>query len=403
MTSSAGVKGRTASPASEEHQRIIEKCQRIYYDVRLEDVAKWKQEDKSRRVVGYLPVYAPPEIFVGSGVRPIAVFGGGDQINVIRGDSYYQSYICHLPRSLVDLGLTDWRETLDGLVCPAICDVIRNVSGVWQVLFPEKLVYFLDVPQNFDPACGGKFYRHELLDLAERLCQLSGRKIQPASYSEAIKSYNKTRRAVRELVELRVERPHWVPAWEFYLVMRAGDQLPADEHTSLIKRYIDLVSKLDRPELDNARIMIVGGFCEQPPLNLIRTIERSGCYIVDDDFTLGKRFLEEDVEEGGDPFDALVNAYLEHSTFSSVKYEQDIPKTQRLVEAARQKRADGVLLMSPSFCDPSLLDRPHFQRALDEANIPYSALQYAENLGQFAPIREQTGTFAEAIKLWGDG
>ena len=62
-----------------------------------------------------------------------------------------------------------------------------------------------------------------------------------------------------------------------------------------------------------------------------------------------------------------------------------------------------MLLMSPSFCDPSLLDRPHFQRALEEANIPYSTLQYAENLGQFAPIREQTGTFAEAIKLWGEG
>ena len=166
---------------------------------------------------------------------------------------------------------------------------------------------------------------------------------------------------------------------------------------------MDVLSDLKRPEQDNARIMIVGGFCEQPPLNLIRSIERSGCYVVDDDFTLGMRFLESDVEEQGDPFAALVTTYLRHSTYSSVKYEGDVPKSQRLVETARARRADGVLLMSPSFCDPSLLDRPHFQRALEEANIPYSTLQYAENLGQFAPIREQTGTFAEAIKLWGEG
>jgi benzoyl-CoA reductase subunit C len=26
-----------------------------------------------------------------------------------------------------------------------------------------------------------------------------------------------------------------------------------------------------------------GSFCEQPPLGLIKTLERAGCYIVDDD------------------------------------------------------------------------------------------------------------------------
>ena len=85
-----------------------------------------------------------------------------------------------------------------------------------------------------------------------------------------------------------------------------------------------------------------------------------------------------------------------------MKYEGDEPKAQQLIRAVRERRADGVLLMSPSFCDPSLLDRPHFQQALEAASIPYTTLQYAENLGQFAPIREQTGTFAEAIKLWGE-
>lgn len=396
----------SASPraaAEAAHKEIIAACQRVYYDVRLEAIAAWKKEDRSRKAVAYLPVYVPREIFVGSNVRPVATFGGGDQVNVIRGDSFYQSYICHLPRSVVELGLSSWKEALDGLVAPAICDVIRNVSGVWKVLFPEKLTYFLDLPQNFATDCGGKFYRRQLEELAEHFRRLSGSKLDTDAYRQAIVKYNRNRRAVRALTQLRVDRPHWVPAWEYYLLVRAGDQLDADSHTALIEQYIELVAELDRPEQDNARIMIVGGFCEQPPLNLIKTIERSGCYLVDDDFTLGARFLEEDADETIDPFDSLVDVYLKHSTYSSVKYEGDLPKSQRIVETARLKRADGVLLMSPSFCDPSLLDRPHYQRALEDAGIPYSTLQYAENLGQFAPIREQTGTFAEAIKLWGEG
>ena len=104
----------------------------------------------------------------------------------------------------------------------------------------------------------------------------------------------------------------------------------------------------------------------------------------------------------GDSLDALVSAYLEGSMYSSVRYEGNEPKSEQLLHSVREVRASGVLLMSPSFCDPALLDRPHFQRSLDEAGVPYTSLKYAENLGQFQTIREQTGTFAEAIQLWGD-
>ena len=41
------------------------------------------------------------------------------------------------------------------------------------------------------------------------------------------------------------------------------------------------------------------------------------------------------------------------------------------------------------------------QSALDEEGISYTAFKYAENTGQMQPIREQAGTFADTIKLWG--
>jgi hypothetical protein len=41
------------------------------------------------------------------------------------------------------------------MLFPAICDVIRNLSGMWQMLFPDKYARYLDVPQNFDPEVGG--------------------------------------------------------------------------------------------------------------------------------------------------------------------------------------------------------------------------------------------------------
>ena len=42
------------------------------------------------------------------------------------------------------------------------------------------------------------------------------------------------------------------------------------------------------------------------------------------------------------------------------------------------------------------------QNVLDTAGIPHIAFKYAENSGQMQPIREQAGTFADSIKLWGE-
>ena len=39
--------------------------------------------------------------------------------------------------------------------------------------------------------------------------------------------------------------------------------------------------------------------------------------------------------------------------------------------------------------------------AVEKAGLPHTSFKYAENTGQFQVIREQAGTFADSIKLWG--
>ena len=61
-----------------------------------------------------------------------------------------------------------------------------------------------------------------------------------------------------------------------------------------------------------------------------------------------------------------------------------------------------MIFCAPSFCDPALLDRPMLAKALDDRGIAHVGLKYAENTGQFQTIREQAGTFADALKLWSE-
>ncbi len=59
-----------------------------------------------RKAIGYMPVYVPRELIHAAGMLSVGILGGGDQLEVIQGDAYYQSYICRIPRSTIELGLT---------------------------------------------------------------------------------------------------------------------------------------------------------------------------------------------------------------------------------------------------------------------------------------------------------
>ena len=213
---------------------IVERCEALFEDLKFESVRDWKAAAPGRKAIGYMPVYVPHEIIHAAGMLPVGIFGGGDQIEVIQGDAYYQSYICRIPRSTLELGLTGRLDCLDGMLFPSVCDVIRNLSGMWQIMFKDKYVRYVDVPQNYDDAIGGEFYVHEMQTLREDLGRLRGEPITDAELNASIGVYNENRKAIRDLYAYRAQKPWQAPTSEVYLLLRAGCVLPPEEHLSLI-------------------------------------------------------------------------------------------------------------------------------------------------------------------------
>jgi benzoyl-CoA reductase subunit C len=380
---------------------VVARAQALFDDLSFETVRRWKAAEPGRKVVGYMPIYVPREIIHAAGFLPLGIVGGGDQLEVIHGDAYYQSYICRIPRSTIELGVSGRLDFVDGMLFPSICDVIRNLSGMWQMMFPKMYVRYFDVPQNYKDEIGGNFYVNELMELRDNLGDLRGKPITDDELRESIAAYNENRRLVRDLYTFRAQCPWQAPAAEVYLILRAGLVLPVDEHSEMIRNYLAAAKNDERPRRDNCRVVLTGLFCEQPPLNLIKSLELAGCYVVDDDLLLVTRWLTADVPTEGPPLQNLARAFLHHSESTAAKYEPNLKeKGQHLVRAVRRSGAEGVIFASPSFCDPALLDRPMLQHVLKEADIPYIAFKYAENSGQMQPIREQAGTFADSIKLW---
>ena len=386
-----------------EFDRLVGRAKRIYEDIDLETVRAWKAAAPGRRAVGYMPIYVPREIIHAAGMLPVGIMGGGDRLEIIRGDAYFQSYICHIPRSTVEMALSRRMDCLDGMLFPSICDVIRNLSGMWALLFPGRYARYIDVPQNFDTAVGGLFWRREIEQLRADMARVAEQPITDDHIRRSIKVYNQNLRALRALYAARSETPWVFPASETYMFVRAGNLMPPEEHTEMLDAYRELALRQeDRREKDHSRVVLVGSFCEQPPLGLLITLERAGCSIVDDDLVLGSRWLTADVAETGDPLDALVEAFLHHSVQTASRYDPGTDKGRSLIDSVRRNRAEGVIFCAPSFCDPALLEQPMLVAAIEREGIPHTQFKYSEDTGQFAGIREQAGTFSDSIRLWSE-
>ncbi len=384
---------------------LLTRTKSLSDDLDLTAVKRWKGGASGRKAIGHMPTYVPRELIHAAGMLPVGVVGGGDRMEIIRGDAYFQSYICRIPRSTIELALSHRLDVLDGMLFPAICDVIRNLSGMWSMIFPDRplqpYIHYVDLPQNFDPAVGGLFWRRELETLRRDFERISGNAITDDALRASVAVYNENRRAIRDLYRARSRKPWIHPMSEAYLLLRAGNVLPVEEHTEMLREYLELAPlETERRDQDRSRVVLVGMFCEQPPHGLALTLERAGCYVVDDDFLIGLRWLQDDVPESDDPLGSLVDAYLNHSAMSASRYAPEGDRGRWVIDSVGRNTAEGVIFCAASFCDPALLDQPMLVAALDREGIPHTEFKYSEDTGQFAVIREQAGTFSDSIRLW---
>ncbi|MGP8215108.1 MAG: benzoyl-CoA reductase subunit C [Bacteroidia bacterium] len=382
-------------------EQILTECADLAFDLQFSYAKKWKASANDRLIVGYLPIYVPREIIHAANGIPVGIMGTSDRKQIIKGDAYYQSYICHLPRGIIEMALDTNFDGFDGFLFPAICDCVRNLSGMFKISKKGNFQRYFDYPQNFDPLIGGTFYREEMQKLMDDMIKINGVAVTTEKLNEAIRLYNINRRLIEKTYDIRQEFPWRLSAVDTYHILRAGITIPIEEHNKILEQVLHVIKNERGNPMDNIRVVVTGSFCEQPPVGLIKSIEMAGCYIVDDDFMLGSRWTQGDIEEGtSDPLGAITDAYLYKSTFASCFYDVGDPKGKRLVELVKKRKADGVIFSAASFCDPALLDRPQMQKECDEAGIPHINFQYHENTGQFKIIKEQAGTFSDSIKLW---
>ena len=369
----------------------------VITDVTFASVRRWKDEDRERHAIAYFPVYAPVEIFHSFGVLPVGISGAGDQLDIQHADARFGSFICSIAKTTMELGLTKHLDLFDAIYFSGICDTARNLCWVMKRNLPDVACDFLHLPQNPNSAGTVDFLESEYRRVITDMERLTGRPLNLESLRRSIALYNENRDLTRRLYALRSAAPESLPTRELYAAVRAGNFLPVEEHNQALRHLLRDVRRRTRKRRDSIRIVVEGSFCEQPPLDLINIIEQAGCYIVEDDFTLGRRWFTLDVRTDGDPVRALAAAYVHESAYSSVRHDWRKPRHEELIVKVRDHSAYAVLLLVAKFCEPAYFDYVLFRRELENASIPHLLLEFEEKMFTFDRMRTEVETFVESL------
>ena len=365
-------------------------CRELLEDPTYPTVRRWREA--GGKVVGHFQVYFPEEIVHAAGALPFKVRGG--PVEATQADSRFGSYLCSIVKTSLELVLSRHIE-LEMFVTHPICDAARNLAAVWGRNFDYRC-QILYLPQNANSAHAAEYLRGEYDRLRRSVEDVTGARITDDALRSSIAVFNENRALLRELYAVKRETPWLISAEDAYALVAVGGMIPREEHNELLRTVLPQIRGRTVKQQDRIRVVFEGGFCEQPPLDLIRAIGRS-CYVVDDDLLIGLRWILNDVPTEGDPLHCLAEAYLEQSSYSPVQHDLRKPKERMLLARIRTADAKAAIVTAAKMCEPGLEEQVAYTRALDEAQVPYFVSEFEENMTSFEHLEIQLETFVENL------
>jgi benzoyl-CoA reductase subunit C len=357
----------------------------------------WKASHPGGRAVAAYPVWAPAEIVHAAGMLPLALLGGGTSVELSHADARFQSFVCSIAKSSLELGFQGLSDGVDAFVFSNICDVARNLGSIYQRNFPDAFVAYLHLPQNSTSRAVVAYTAAELRRLAAGLETAFGASVTETALARAIETYDALRARMRALYAFRIAEPEKLSTAELYVVLRAAALAPADATVARLDTLLAALPDRAGRRQDRIRVVLEGLFCEQPPLGLLEVLEESGCYVVEDDLLLGWRWFTGDVAGPGDPFERLGAAYVDRAVPSSTRHEGRQHRAAGLIEKVRRARADAVIFMPAKFCEPALFDYVLMKQGLERAGIPQMVVEFEEKMWTFERTRNEIETFVESM------
>ena len=338
-----------------------------------EYIGDWRARHPGLPVLGVLPMNFPRELALAAGALPVVV--QDDQKPVTEGRALLAEFYCGYTRNLADQAASGRFDLYDAVLMADHCIQLIGAADVIRAILPDTPVFFGMLNSSMNDSWGPARVVAMMSEFCTELQRLTGEPVTGGALSDAIAAHNRDRRMVRQLFDDRAAGCATLSPIQLQDIVTSAMIMDPAEHASLLAGAL-ADEPVHEPD-DRVRVHLSGHLCHAPRREVLEAIEACGAVVVDDDLYHGRRYVSTDVEEDGDPLEAIARWYQQRNVNipCPTRVQQDVDWDGWLLDAVRRSGAEAVIHLIPKFCEPHMLYYPELRKALDEAGIPHLQLE----------------------------
>lgn len=356
----------------------------------LELSRQWSRE--GRKVIGCLDSYIPEEFIHAAGMIPLRILGSTG--NVTLADSYLPVFAGKLARSILEQGLRGDLVHLAAVAVSNSSDAVRMLYDLWGRHIPQQRAFLIDVPAILEGETNHRVFRQAMLDFKNDLEKFIGKPLEPAALRRSIAVFNENRKLLKGMASLLSASPPRLSAETYLDAILSGFVLTKERHNDLLRQLLESSSRNISENIEKLVPLHVSGpiLVDRSFLPLVR---KCGATLASEDLGTGSRYFWDEVDEEGDPVEAIIERYWSKITES---YKTPMERRwQHLLNQIERSGAAGVIFVIEKYSDEDQYDYPVWRDRLRSRGIP-SLLLDSELILESEQVRTRVQTFVEIVK-----
>ena len=361
-----------------------------------EDPYQWAREEKEKgkTVFSVSPTNFPNELIHAAGVLPVTLQGSNEPTTY--GYSMFYHFLCGFTRSNVDMTILGNLDFFDAFVYAHMCGQSYKMYQVMDYLKPAAHFFHMQWPLEASDVFFGTCV-DRLKRLQQDVEEFLGRKIEEKALKESIALYNQYRGLMRQVYEIRKQKPGVIRARDMSALVQSSMVMPKEGFVEFLEKFVPELEKKEAPEDGRAKIYLAGHLCFPVKVDLLDLVEEVGGVVVWDDMETGYRHIADDASTDLPPIEAFAKRYLNLVVPSPTRTELKQEWPDYIISKAKETQAQGVIILMAKQCGPHLLYHSFMRDVLDDAGIPHLDLEIEHEIISLETIRTRIEAFIEML------
>lgn len=371
------------------------------HGLRIKELVDARED--GRKVVGTFCVFVPEEIVLAVNAICIGLCAGAE-LGFDQAEEHIPRNTCSLIKSAFGFKLAKacpYIEATDLIVGENTCDGKKKAYESYGKIVDN--LYVLDLPQVKSEA-GRALLKAEFNRFADKMEELTGKKITVENLKQGIDIVNKKREAIQRLATLRAATPVPISGLDVLLANQVFFYDDPIRFTAAINTLCDELEQRIADGIgvfpkDTPRILVTGCPMAVPNWKLPNIIETSGATIVGEEMCTGERGTQNLTNDDADTVDGLIDNIVDrYFKIDCAVFTPNESRYEHIKEMVKKYKVDGVVHYSLQFCQPYQGEAIPFEKGLENEGIPVLSLDTDYNQEDIGQLKTRLEAFIERIK-----